>query len=395
VLSGRPVVLADEFPAIGGAQVVFLRLLEMLRDRCPVTAILSAEGPLSRQVNDLKIPIRFLDFQRLKKNWLKPGAIRRFNDCLREILGECNPGLVLANSPWAATALATTLRKLDIRLICAVHASFRPKRALKRMAFKLIRKSVRDSIDFWIVVSQQLRDEVAALGIQDRIIKIIPNGIDVSYCDKQGITSKYRTASGLSPDDILVVTAGRLHPGKGQDFLIDAARRLHSAHPGIKLIIVGEETATLSENLHFTDRLSRNINELNLEGIVRLEGFRNDLHAILPEMDIFVSASREESFGLAVLEGMAAGLPIVASRIGGLKALVEESENGFLVDPGDLDGFVQKISRLAQDSSLRKKMGDASRRRASLFDWKVTAREWMEVFEMQLGSPPMGKSRER
>lgn len=151
-------------------------------------------------------------------------------------------------------------------------------------------------------------------------------------------------------------TARRLTPIKGILYLLRAVAALHEEFPEVSLEIAGEGPQQ--------PELEREAQRLGLAGHVQFLGWRSDLPALLPQWDIFVMPSLEEGFGVAALEAMAAGLPIVASAVGGIPELVQDGRTGWLVPPADPAALAQRLRELLHNPEQRRVMGAAGRARA-------------------------------
>lgn len=155
---------------------------------------------------------------------------------------------------------------------------------------------------------------------------------------------------------ILVGTAARLVPVKG---VIDLVRALAMARTDAAEVVL-EIAGSGPERPH----LEREIERLGLGGSVRFLGWKRDLSDVLGRWDVFAQASLEEGFGIAALEAMAAGLPVVATGVGGVPELVVDGKTGWLVPPGNPEVLAERIVRLVSDPELRASLGSAGRERA-------------------------------
>jgi len=158
------------------------------------------------------------------------------------------------------------------------------------------------------------------------------------------------------PDNAVVVGAAcRLVPLKGLMTLIRAMASLSLEFPGLRLEIAGSGPQR--------EDLEREIRRLRLDDQIQLLGWKQDLRLLFRKWDIFVTPSLDEGLGIATLEAMAEGLPVVATTIGGLPELVEDGHTGFLVLPQDVDALSKALRRLISDPKLRYSMGSAGRNR--------------------------------
>ena len=143
------------------------------------------------------------------------------------------------------------------------------------------------------------------------------------------------------------------HP-KGYDFFIRAARRVIQAMPDVRFIAVGEFDPGMPE---ITTKL---IQELNLENHFFFLGFREDVPEILSELDVFVLSSVSEGLPLAMLEAMAAGKAVVATRSGGVQEVIEDGRTGLLVPPGDADALAATILEVLRDPQRAAALGGSA-----------------------------------
>ena len=190
---------------------------------------------------------------------------------------------------------------------------------------------------------------------------VVYNGISVSRFDEVG-ASDIRHEFGVSDDDVLIVLIGRIHYPKGQDLLIDVA--YHIICNGIscfKVMLVGDVYPGYEWVL---ENLRSQVEELGLKSHIFFCGFRSDVPAILKAADIAVAPSTQpESFGLGVVEAMAAGKPVVATALGGPLEIIDDGITGFLVPPDDPDQIAVRLIQLIQDKELRLQMGKRGRKR--------------------------------
>ena len=210
-----------------------------------------------------------------------------------------------------------------------------------------------------IAVSNQVADSLRADVPADRL-SVISNGLEIDDID-QAVAAPgqtFRAQLGLAADDVLVTAVGRIHPDKGFDLLIEAAARVNSAHPAAHFAIVGG-----TDSQSYRDALERRIAELGLGAHVHLVPFRSDVPALLAQSDLFVLSSRREGHPFVLLEAMACGLPVVATRCGGVAETVAERETGMTVPIGDADALAVAIGVLVADGDMRRRFGAAGSER--------------------------------
>lgn len=224
-------------------------------------------------------------------------------------------------------------------------------------------------------ISRWLANRARRYGYQGDI-KIIPNGVDwqhfsgkIDPAERQFI----RRSWGISADDFVVVTASRLVRKNGVDILIDA---LSALAENVKLVIVG---AGEEEN-----KLKFQVSSFKLQDRVIFLGQidHQNLPRVLKSADAFVRPSRSEGLGNAFLEAMAAGLPAVGTKVGGIVDFMKDNATGLLVEPNNAQAVASAITALISDEKLRRKLANNGRALAGQrYDWTTIASQYQEVYE--------------
>jgi glycosyltransferase involved in cell wall biosynthesis len=206
------------------------------------------------------------------------------------------------------------------------------------------------------------------------------NGIDVdAIVARSGDPGALRRSLGLSPQDLVCTTVGRLVPVKGHEDLIHAFGEAIASHPELCLVLVGE--GELRGDL---EDLAR---RLGLAERVRFTGWRDDVPELLSASDLFVLPSHNEGLGLVLVEAMAKRLPAVATAVGGVPEVVSDGETGILVPPRAPDELARAIGELAADAERRTRMGEAGYGRAvERFSVESTVRRTEEIYREVLGA---------
>jgi N-acetyl-alpha-D-glucosaminyl L-malate synthase BshA len=198
-------------------------------------------------------------------------------------------------------------------------------------------------------VSGSLRDDTRReLGVSCDI-RVIPNFIDCqAYVRRDASTLRERLAPHGEP---LLIHVSNFRPVKRVTAVVEIFARVRRAMPA-RLLMVGD-----GPDAGAAARMAR---QLGIAGDVLFLGEQDTVVPLLSESDVFLLTSSQESFGLAGLEAMACGVPVVASRVGGLPEVVEDGITGFLHHPEDLDGMAQSVVKLLTDRVLRKRVADAA-----------------------------------
>jgi glycosyltransferase involved in cell wall biosynthesis len=231
------------------------------------------------------------------------------------------------------------------------------------------------AVDQVIAISDGVAQALVSAGVVRERITIIPSGVDCDEFAPPGDTMRRdaRTALGLLPGDVAIGAVGALVPRKAHDVLIEAmalardCSLIRTAVPSatrIRCFIAGQGP--------LFETLNSQIRSHGLQEQVQLSGYVPQPYSLLAALDVFVMPSHYEGLGVAALEAMASGLPLIASAVGGLRELIEPERNGILVDDGDSAALAQAIMRLVRDPELRRRMGAEGRQRA-VDKWHMAA----------------------
>ncbi len=208
-----------------------------------------------------------------------------------------------------------------------------------------------------VVHSSSVRDDlVAAFGPEFAASTVIPLGIDTSRFAADPDPAAWRSRVGIPGDARVVLYVARVVASKNHRRFLDVAERILSGRDDTYFVSAGGGTGL--------ETLRREVERRGLCDRVRILGYVDDVVEPIHGCDLFLSTSDYEGFGLALAEAMAAAKPVVSTRVGGVVDVVDDPETGFLVDPDDLAGLVAAVARLLDDGDLRRRMGEAGRRRA-------------------------------
>jgi glycosyltransferase involved in cell wall biosynthesis len=179
---------------------------------------------------------------------------------------------------------------------------------------------------------------------------------------------RMRRSLGIGEQSPLVGTVADVIPDKGYPYLVQAVPRILAAVPQARFVFVGGQNRLPD----YVARIKATAERLGVAAKILWTGHRSDIPDLLAAFDLFVAASVEESFGLAILEAMAAGLPVVATAAGGIPEVVRHGETGILVAPAQSDALADAVIRLLSDPALARRFGESGRRRV-LTDFALEA----------------------
>jgi glycosyltransferase involved in cell wall biosynthesis len=300
------------------------------------------------------------------------------------LLRRVQPALVHIHSSGALThgALIAVASILGIPVVRTVHMPFSRwlmnasvrRHAWQRAVHRLLGKGVARAI----TVSAVDRTELIRTGLIDEANCVsIPNGIILEAFDNLPSQSEARKLLGVESARFVIGGVGRLAPQKGFERLVAAMPHILRVDPDVKLLLLGsgaEEKA-----------LGVQIDKLGLGRSVRLIGQREDVPRCLPAFDVFVIPSVYESQGIVFLEGMAAGIPIVASDLECFRELLGDSGAAQLVDSANPTALATMISALISDPALRRRMGESGRQRIGAYAGRTNFESICAVYDQLSG----------
>jgi glycosyltransferase involved in cell wall biosynthesis len=239
------------------------------------------------------------------------------------------------------------------------------------------------AVDSVAAISPSVADALVAAGVERNRIALIPSGVD---CDRfnpphEAARIEARAALGLTADQVAIGTVGMLEPRKGHRFLIEALALVHEQagkqiDPRCFIVGGGSLQAELVSQISALEAGGR-----IAPGTIRLLSVCDDPYPILAALDLFVMPSMAEGLGVAALEAMACGLPVVASAAGGLRDLVKNRVTGLLVPLGDPPALAKAIIELVSAPELRAAMGAAGRVRVvNNFSMAVMAQRTLALY---------------
>jgi len=188
-------------------------------------------------------------------------------------------------------------------------------------------------------------------------IKTVYNGVEISSISRKETTKGIlRSEYGILPGERIVAVVGRIGPQKGQQLFIRACHKVMACYDNVTFFIIG-----FSPSPRFLRFFHREIKQLCLDKKMFLTGFRYDIPEIMRDIDILVLPSAYEAFNVSLLEGMAAGKAVIATRTGGTPELIQNGKNGILVKPHNVENLSMAILYLLKNDSQRKLLGKRAR----------------------------------
>lgn len=344
-------------PAVGGMKGHVLQLARGLRDRgfdceiaCPATSELMHDAleaglvvhpvPIVGPLHPLRDPQAIL--------------------ALAEIIRERRPALIHAHGSKAGLVARIAARFAGgVPVIVTVHnqvlyGGISPlmRRVYITMERWLARRTARI-----ITVSEALRAELLDVyGLPASLVTTVHNGLDLRPFLSGGDRHAARARYGIPDDAVVVGLAARFAPQKALDVLVDAAVPLLQHDGRLWLLLAGDGPL-----LETTRRKARTT---DVAARILFPGFETDVPGLLAALDVYATPAIAEGLGLATIEAMAAGLPVVGTRVGGVPEVVDDGVTGMLVPPRRSAALTEALRTMLMDPALRRRMGQAGRERA-------------------------------
>jgi len=320
------------------------------------------------------------------------GCLRRWGDLLEDIEARGIPvfdyNVGTFRNPRAVAAqfrLARDIRRHGIQIVhtynfyanvfaipaaklagARVVASIRDMGVYLSSKQRRVQRYVCRLADRILVNANAIKDWLVADGYDADRITVIPNGIDLARFEQPVRTGSMHREFGFPVDAPLIGVVGRMTRLKGIEDFLRAASIVASRFPSARFLIVGEGFTVRGRIIATDDtyhrELTRLAEQLGLGDRVVFTGYRSDVERVLPELSISVLPSLSEGLSNALLESMAAGVPVVATRVGGTAEAVQDGENGLLVPSGDPESLADAVCRLLHAPALAVRLGQAGRR---------------------------------
>ena len=344
------------FAGLGGAERSLLDTVDTLAARgfaVEVLNLVDQPGALARALLERSIPVHVARVGRFRDPRGGVRAIGWFLQRGRQF------DVALAND--TRSALYTSVGATLTRVPYVWHV-----RDLVGSGSRLERLALRLRPAAWIANSHAVSSSLVRLGCESARVVVIHNGVDVDRFQPTTSGVTIRGELAIDESTVLVGAIGRLVPWKALETLLEAAAHLRVRVPMATYLIVGDvvtDPANRPAAVRYRESLLTLRDNLGLGDRVHFLGDRADVPRILAGLDVLVHTAVDEPFGRVLIEAMAAGKPVVATRGGGVAEIVEDGVTGYLVPPRDDAAVAERIALLA-DERRRSAMGQAGRNRA-------------------------------
>lgn len=394
-MAAPKIVYVDHVARLSGGEIALVRLLQALGDRVEAHVVLGEDGPLVSQLEAVGATVHLLPLPAATKD-VRKGSVRVGGGVsprvlgqlvihvwrLRRLLRALGAEVVHTNSLKAAFYGGLAGRLAGVPVVWHVRDRIAPD-YLPAAAVRLVRLTSR-FLPTWVVANSQ--STMATLPGRSGA-SILNSTVQFDPVTSPATRDPARSDPARSDPALVVGVVGRLADWKGQHVFLDAFARAFPVGPE-RAVLVG--SAMFGEE-EYAAGLRAQVAALGLDERVEFRGFREDVWAELARLDILVHCSvTPEPFGQVVVEGMAAGVPVIAADAGGPAEVITDGVDGLLVSPDDPDVLAGAMRRLADSVELRSRLAGAARISSERFGPKVIAQEMLSVYEGVLSGTARG-----
>ena len=357
-------------PSLAGAPRHLLSIVENLDLEKFNIHVICPPGPLAGEIRKFR---RQIDLDLISMNSrFDFGAISRIRRSIKHI----KPDIIHIHGTRAGSLGRLAAIGLNIPVIYTEHL-WTQQFKLRNRFLTFLHYFANWFLDMFttlnIAVSRAVKDFMIASNIsRPNKIKVIYNGIKISSLEAKAFQSE---------KEFLIATCGTLNPHKGIQFLIKALPKIKNEFPGIRLEIIGDGL--------YKRILLAEVKKLKIKDYVKFTGFVKEVEKYLTHFDLYVQPSLSESFGLAILQAMSVGLPVVATNTGGIPEVVTDGKSGLLVEAANPGALSEAILFLLRNPKKAREMGKMAEKEAKLkFDLKDMIKELEKVYEETAESAP-------
>jgi len=350
----RPkVLLFFEYGTLNGGEFSMLAMLETLgQAELEFVAAAPTSGMLTERLEQCGVrvlPLKLRDTQDRKL------SIEQINSHLVELARRVSPDLVHSNSLSMGRMVGRIASQLPIR--CTSHL-----RDIIRLNKTVVSDLNRNA--GLIAVSNATKQFHIEQGILPDKLQVIYNGVNTELFRPRPATGILKQELGLSESAVLVANIGQICLRKGQTLLAQAAVSLAEEFPDANYLFIGQRHSKKQESVAYEKAIGLIFREAGIEERLNCLGFRQDVPAILNEVDLVVHTAHQEPLGRVLLEAASCGQAIVATEVGGTAEILADQVSAVLVRPDDLEALTAAIRRMLTDRELRARLGQQARTRA-------------------------------
>jgi glycosyltransferase involved in cell wall biosynthesis len=328
---------------VGGTETQLLRILpELQKYHENAVCCVRGHGPIGFELEKKSIPVYYLDF----KGFLDLLIIKRFYSVIKEF----RPNILTTYLIHADLYGRIFGRLFGIKKI----VSSKRGALLQWEWLAKFDRMTKFMVSRYLVQTKTAREEwMGRLGLSKDNFTIIPNGIDTKLFSPNINKPDKLRGLDINPESFVITCVARLRRGKGHKFLLESFENIFKKHKNTTLLLVGDGERE--------EELRKQIKNYTSKNNIFFLGNRNDIPEILAISDIFVLPTEAEGMSNAIIEAMAAGIPIITTDIPENKELIKNSEMGILIPTQDIKEIQKNSSLLLNNADLRKRLGGNAR----------------------------------
>jgi len=344
--------------AFGGSHTILLSLMKHLpRDRYNIVCVPYDSFSGSDEIFIEQARKRGLPPADERIPWKSRGNWWKARETVFGLIKKYNIDLIHTHDPQSNTMIGLGRKKFPCATVASAYGWWDGFRPIRRFVYQWIERDFAlRNFDRVITVSNHMRARIRKGPTPESNIRVIYTGLEP--LPEAANTGALRERNGIPSDAVVIGAVSRVSAEKGHTHLIDAIAQLAPNYPNIRALIVGNGPAKTE--------LEEKTVSLGLSNVVKFAGFCDDLPEALAAMNLFAQPSvQQEGLPTSILEAQSAGLPVIASDIGGVNETLQNNVTGLLVPPGDATALANAIVSLANDAERRRAMGEAGRSRAA------------------------------
>lgn len=356
----------------GGAETVFIDLVTRLpKEKYRSLAVIRGKGWVYEELCRRGVVPILLDAKG-SFNW-------RYLQKLVQLIRQDNVDIIQSHLLGASVYGAMAGRLTGTPVVATIHGEVDIGRRERLQWLKI--GALNIGAQKIIAVSGGLRDDILRrTSLRREKVEIIYNGIDTAAFHRPR-SNTLRRQFGWTDKEFVIGCLGNIRPAKGYDILLKAVALLGQDSP-YRFVVAGQP-----DKSGLYERLLEQHTALGLQDRVRFLGFLDDPAQYLASLDLFLSTSTTEGLPLSAIQAMAAGLPLLATRVGGYEELVSDRENGWLVPAGSPQAIAEAIQQLGADTGLRDRLAENARRHVqATFDSRVMFERYQTVYDRLLNA---------
>jgi glycosyltransferase involved in cell wall biosynthesis len=390
-------VSPEYWPLSGGTGAyVYYLSNELIKNGYKIYVVTGSDQTLDIKVNE-QLKVFFLKIPKapvIKNFLLAASSYRKLNSVRKTV----NVDITHANLPLTPNfAVPPNFGKT---LVCTVHSTWKGEaQAIRGEPYSRLNANEKFMVSFnWflrifeekmlerankiIAVSHFTKRELLEYyKVPEEKIRVIHNGVDVNKFKPAEDKRKIKEELGFNPDDLAIVSVGRLYARKGLFTLIESMPAVVNRFKNAKFIISGKgQSDEMRKLINYADRIG-------VKDSVIFTGYYPDkkLPKLYQAADVFAFSTFYEHHPFAVLEALSSGLPVVTTRVGGIPETIENGKNGFLVEPFNPKQFADKILYLLEHPAEASEMGSLARKTIlERFDWRIVVKDVLKVYDEAL-----------